>query len=64
MDDEGVPDADKFEIPTIPFASVPLYVPPCIVPETVKLDKVPTLVIFGCAAVVITPLKNGAEIVP
>jgi hypothetical protein len=46
----------------VPGDNVPLNVPPMIVPETVKLFKVPSDVMFGCAAVTMFPLMLVEEI--
>ena len=39
----------------LPFASGPIKLPLVVLPVTVKLLNVPTLVIFGCALVVTVP---------
>ena len=57
---ETVPPVVKLPTVAVPVAeTVPPVVklPPVIVPATLKLANVPTLVIFGCTAVVNTPAK-------
>ena len=40
----------------LPFARVPIKLPAVTLPVTLKLDNVPTDVMFGCAAVVSVPV--------
>ena len=62
--EEGVPVADNFAIPTMELASVPLKVPPEIVPVIVRPDKLPTEVILFMAVELKVPLNVLASTVP
>ena len=64
VDEEGVPVAVKLAIPTIPLLSVPLNVPPLMVPVTVRFDKLPTDVILFMALELKVPLNVLASTVP
>ena len=60
----NAPPVVKLPPETLPVADtkpVVVKLPPAILPVTSKLVSVPTLVIFGCAAVVNVPVKKLAE---
>ena len=59
-----LPEATGTFILVVPFAYGPIKLPPVILPDTLNEVNVPTLVMFGCAAVVSVPVTNVADRAP